>query len=897
MKKLLILTLLILVSFPVLSQHSVAREWNEILLESIRKDYARPTVHARNLFHTSIAMYDAWAVYNEEATPFFLGNEVGGFSCEFNGITPSTTIEFAQEETLNYAVYRILSHRFQNSPNAVELQNTYDEFFADMNCDKNFISTDYSTGSPAALGNYIAEKIIEFGFQDGSNEANEYENTTYEPTNESLIIDLPGNPDITDPNRWQPLTLDVFIDQSGNPIPLNTPEFLSPEWGQVTPFSLNPEEATINNVNGFEYWVYNDPNPPPYISTDETLSGIDDPYKWGFALVSVWSSHLDPADETLIDISPASIGNIQGFPTTFEEYKNFYNLQDGGDASIGHTVNPKTGSPYAPQMIKRADYARVLAEFWADGPDSETPPGHWFTLLNYVSDHPETIKKYNGKGETLSNLEWDVKTYLTLGGTLHDAAIAAWGIKGYYDYIRPVSALRYMADKGQSTDNTLDSYHPEGLPLIPNYIEVVEEGDALAGNSNQHVGKIKLYAWKGPEYINNPDTDIAGVDWILAENWMPYQRPSFVTPPFAGYVSGHSTFSRAAAEVMTLLTNDAFFPGGMGMFDANQNEFLVFEEGPSENLTLQWATYRDASDQCSLSRIWGGIHPPADDIPGRIIGEEIGVNGFNFARDYFYKDEDNDGFYSYEDCDDNNPEINPGMPETCNGIDDDCNEEIDDNIPYYTYYVDADNDGFGDTNQSEEFCEEEAPEGYSVINGDCNNMDADINPNAPETCNGIDDDCNGEIDDNIPYFTYYLDADNDGFGDVNSPLEICENQVPDGYSTLSTDCDDSNALINPMAQEIAGNGIDEDCDGEDLEESISFYPNPINDELSIYITNTENVQFRIYDLTGVIVEEKAISLDYYRVTINLASLKSGMYLLEILDENNKQILIKKIIKK
>jgi len=141
-------------------------------------------------------------------------------------------------------------------------------------------------------------------------------------------------------------------------------------------------------------------------------------------------------------------------------------------------------------------------------------------------------------------------------------------------------------------------------------------------------------AWKGPDYINDPDTDEAGVDWILAENWWPYQRPSFVTPPFAGFVSGHSTFSRAAAEVMTALTGDPFFPGGMGEFVAPQNEFLVFEEGPSTDVVLQWATYRDASDQCSLSRIWGGIHPPADDIPGRLIGEQIGINGFNLA-DYY----------------------------------------------------------------------------------------------------------------------------------------------------------------------------------------------------------------------------------------------------------------------
>jgi hypothetical protein len=86
---------------------------------------------------------------------------------------------------------------------------------------------------------------------------------------------------------------------------------------------------------------------------------------------------------------------------------------------------------------------------------------------------------------------------------------------------------------------------------------------------------------------------------------------------------------------MTLLTGDEYFPGGLGEFYAKKNEFLVFEDGPSVDVTLQWATYRDASDQCSLSRIWGGIHPPADDIPGRLIGEKIGVNAFHLAERYF----------------------------------------------------------------------------------------------------------------------------------------------------------------------------------------------------------------------------------------------------------------------
>jgi hypothetical protein len=121
----------------------------------------------------------------------------------------------------------------------------------------------------------------------------------------------------------------------------------------------------------------------------------------------------------------------------------------------------------------------------------------------------------------------------------------------------------------------------------------------------------------------------------LAEDWYPYQRPSFVTPPFAGYVSGHSTYSRTAAELMTMITGSEFFPGGLGEFTAKANEFLVFEEGPSVDVVLQWATYRDASDQTSLSRIWGGIHPPADDIPGRFIGQAVAEDTFDFAVPYF----------------------------------------------------------------------------------------------------------------------------------------------------------------------------------------------------------------------------------------------------------------------
>ena len=174
---------------------------------------------------------------------------------------------------------------------------------------------------------------------------------------------------------------------------------------------------------------------------------------------------------------------------------------------------------------------------------------------------------------------------------------------------------------------------------------------------------------------------------------MPYQRKTFVTPPFAGYISGHSTYSRAAAEVLTQITGDAFFPGGMGSFHIAANSgFLGLEAGPSTDVTLQWATYRDASDQTSLSRIWGGIHPPFDDIPGRLIGIKVGNASYAKAKSYFYKDEDMDGYYSFEDCDDHNENVYPAAVELCDGLDNDCNGLVDD-LPIFTYYLDNDGDG------------------------------------------------------------------------------------------------------------------------------------------------------------------------------------------------------------
>ena len=121
---------------------------------------------------------------------------------------------------------------------------------------------------------------------------------------------------------------------------------------------------------------------------------------------------------------------------------------------------------------------------------------------------------------------------------------------------------------------------------------------------------------------------------ILGERWVPYQKATFVTPAFPGFVSGHSTFSRAGAEVLAAATGSPYFPGGI-LEQTFSPGYLKFENGPSKPVTLQWATYYDAADQAGASRIYGGIHIEADDFAGRRLGSRIGKQAWARAERYF----------------------------------------------------------------------------------------------------------------------------------------------------------------------------------------------------------------------------------------------------------------------
>jgi hypothetical protein len=585
---------------PTVSAQSVARQWDEVLLEAIRKDFARPTIHARNLWHMTIAIWDGWAVYDPTTTavPILTNERIVSFN-----------IEASREETISYACYRILRSRFETSPGRDITLPLIDQKMNELGYDPSNFGT--VGNSPAAVGNRIASYVLYYGLLDGANEAGDYGiNNGYAPVNPLMFVDEPSSTTLLDPNRWQPLALDFIIDQGGNPLPLNTQVFLGPHWGQLPPFALSASDLAPGKD-----FVYHDPGPPPQ------LGGLTDQlYKDVFVDVVVRQSVMSPDFNTMIDIGPGAIGN------------NPIGTCDGA----GHPLNPVTNLPYQPNLVKLGDWTRCIAEFWADGPDSETPPGHWNTLANYVTDNIAE-RRIGGVGPVVNPLEWDVKLYLALNGAVYDAAVAAWGIKGWYDYIRPISAIRHMCKQGQSSDSGGPSYHPDGIPLQPGIIEVITAASSAGGERHEHlaeyVGEIAILGWPGVPV--NPDSTYSGVAWIRGINWLPYQRETFVTPPFAGYISGHSTFSRAAAEVLTGFTGSSFFPFGLGTFICPQNEFLVFEDGPSEDLTLTWATYYDASDESGISRIYGGIHPTIDDYPGRLIGSGIGIDSWTRAQTFY----------------------------------------------------------------------------------------------------------------------------------------------------------------------------------------------------------------------------------------------------------------------
>ena len=271
-------------------------------------------------------------------------------------------------------------------------------------------------------------------------------------------------------------------------------------------------------------------------------------------------------------------------------------------------------------------------------------------------------------------------------------------------------------------------------------------------------------------------------------------------------------------------------------------------------------------------------------------------NGLVFLD--YYADNDSDGFgagaatnscvdlgagyvTNNNDCNNVNPSINPNATEICNSIDDNCDGQIDEGITFTTYYQDFDNDGFG-TGDAVTSCTNPGA-GWVTNNTDCDDTNGNTFPGATELCNTIDDNCDGQTDEGVQT-VYFIDNDGDTYGNPSVSILACTQPI--GYTPDDTDCNDTDASINPGAEDIGGNGIDENCDGEidnsifELNVSIYLYPNPTRSELNIQINNAlVGNDMYIFDAVGKLVYKQQLLST--QTTLSMSEYANGNYIFRV----------------
>jgi hypothetical protein len=223
---------------------------------------------------------------------------------------------------------------------------------------------------------------------------------------------------------------------------------------------------------------------------------------------------------------------------------------------------------------KLDDPGKIKAEYWADGPNSEFPPGHWALFAQATSR-----KRHD-------SLDDDVKLFFALGNALMDASIAAWAWKYKVDYVRPITAIR-----------------------------------------EEYKGR-QVVSWLGP---------YKGYGLVDAGSWIPYQELRVVTPPFPEYVSGHSTFSGAGARVIRTFTgSDTFGASVTVRAGASRIEPRTPTQPgtPAKDVTLSWPTFSAAAGEAGMSRRYGGIHFESGDMDGRALGAAVGQDAWVKAQSY-----------------------------------------------------------------------------------------------------------------------------------------------------------------------------------------------------------------------------------------------------------------------
>jgi hypothetical protein len=257
-------------------------------------------------------------------------------------------------------------------------------------------------------------------------------------------------------------------------------------------------------------------------------------------------------------------------PFALSKGEEFREALGPGPAKYGSAEYQQQAEELIALSAGLTDRQKMISEYWADGPYSEQPPGHWLRFAQFVSvrDH--------------HTLDDDVKMFFALTNAMLDAGIAAWDAKRAYDSVRPITAISFL-----------------------------------------YRGK-KIRAWGGPG---------KGTVEMDGSQWLPYQLATFPTPPFPDYVSGHSTYSAAAARILALWTGSDHFGESVTLpVGSSKIELGVT---PAKPITLKWETFTEAADEAGMSRRYGGIHFARADLAGRQLGRLVADKVWSKAQSYF----------------------------------------------------------------------------------------------------------------------------------------------------------------------------------------------------------------------------------------------------------------------
>ncbi|WP_217523288.1 vanadium-dependent haloperoxidase [Pleurocapsa sp. PCC 7327] len=306
-------------------------------------------------------------------------------------------------------------------------------------------------------------------------------------------------------------------------------EYLTPHWGEVIPFAL---------ASGNEF---RPPAPEPFLLVEG-------------ATVDLAAKTITLQDGSQVNIDRSLIGGI---------------------------INPRF-IQQAQELIdisaKLTDEQKAIAEYWENPGGTPFPPGHWMSIGQLLSQQ---------RNHTLDD---DIQMFFALGNAVMDAGIATWEAKGFYDYTRPVRAIRELGRLG------------------------------LIG-TDDGTGTFFIEAWGGSG---------KGTVTMPATQFITYLGGS--SPPFAEYTSGHSAFSSASAEILKLFTgSDAF--GASVTFHPGTSRF---EPGmtPNDPVTLSWGTFTEAAEEAGMSRLYGEIHFSDGNIQSQIMGQKVGAKVWQ--RTQFY---------------------------------------------------------------------------------------------------------------------------------------------------------------------------------------------------------------------------------------------------------------------